>query len=163
MPSEINRGIKFGIGFALGVGFILTLFLFSLSMCAGRLHRRMLERMEEMMPGGRHPAPETRDDPVALGSQKQLLFVATGGQAEERLIMDSRDKRLKVRNDGLTLRKGEGEFSAFLPASRFAPEAQVIAADLRTLQIYGQAKDEGVQISAVKMRPLGANDSLDIL
>jgi hypothetical protein len=74
MPSEINRGIKFGIGFALGVGFILTLFLFSLSMCAGRLHRRMLERMEEMMPGGRHPAPETHDDPVALGSQKQLLF-----------------------------------------------------------------------------------------
>lgn len=81
MPSEISRGIKFGIGFALGVGFMLTLFLFSLSMCAGRLHRRMLERMEEMMPGGRHPAPETRDDPVALRPQEQLLFAATGGQA----------------------------------------------------------------------------------
>ena len=80
MPSEIGRGIKFGIGFALGVGLILTLFLFGISMCAGQLHRRMMKRMEEMMPGERHPAPETHDDPVALGSQKQLLFVATGGQ-----------------------------------------------------------------------------------
>ena len=52
MPSEIGRGIKFGIGFALGVAFILTLFLFSFSMCAGHIHRRMMERMEEMMPGG---------------------------------------------------------------------------------------------------------------
>ena len=80
MPSEIGRGIKLGIGFALGVGFVLALLLFGLSMCAGQLHRRMMERMEEMMPGERHPDPETHDDPVALGSQKQLLFVATGGQ-----------------------------------------------------------------------------------
>jgi hypothetical protein len=80
MASEIGRGIKFGIGFALGIGFVLALLLFGLSMCAGQLHRRMMERMEEMMPGERHPAPETHDDPVALGSQKQLLFVATGGQ-----------------------------------------------------------------------------------
>jgi len=77
MPSEISRGIKFGIGFALGVAFILTLFLFSLSMCAGHLHRRMME----MMPGERHPAPETGDSPLALGPQGQLLFVAAGDQA----------------------------------------------------------------------------------
>jgi Raf kinase inhibitor-like YbhB/YbcL family protein len=81
MPSEISRGIKFGIGFALGVGFILTLFLLSLSMCAGHLHRRMMERMEEMMPREWHPAPETGDDPVALGFHGQLLFVAAGDQA----------------------------------------------------------------------------------
>jgi hypothetical protein len=66
MPSDIGRGIKFGIGFALGVGFILTLFLFGLSMCAGRLHQHMMERMEEMMPRERRPVPETQDGPVAL-------------------------------------------------------------------------------------------------
>ena len=66
MPSEIGRGIRFGIGFALGVGFVLALLLFGLSMCAGQLHRRMLERMEEMMPEEKHPAPETQGDPVAL-------------------------------------------------------------------------------------------------
>ena len=80
MSSEIGRGFKFGVGFALGVSLIMIFFLFGVSMCAGQLHRRMMERMEEMMPGERHPAPETHDDPVALGSQKQLLFVATGGQ-----------------------------------------------------------------------------------
>src|SRR5262245_30362031 len=80
MSSEIGRGIKFGIGFALGVGFILTLFLVSLSMCAGHIHRRMMERMEEMMPGGQHPAPETGDDPVVLGPHRQFLRVVAGGQ-----------------------------------------------------------------------------------
>jgi len=77
MPSEISRGIKFGIGFALGVAFILTLFLFSLSMCAGHLHRRMME----MMPEERHPAPETGDSPLALGARGRPLFVAAAGQA----------------------------------------------------------------------------------
>jgi len=81
MPSEIGRGFKFGVGFALGVSLIMIFFLFGVSMCAGQLHRRMMERMEEMMPGGRRPDPETRDDPVALSPQKQLLFVATEGQA----------------------------------------------------------------------------------
>jgi len=76
MPSEISRGIKFGIGFALGVVFIFTLFLFSLSMCAGHLHRRMME----MMPGERRPAPETGDSPLALGAPG-LLLVAAGDQA----------------------------------------------------------------------------------
>jgi len=80
MPSEISRGIKFGIGFALGVGFILTLLVLGLSMCAGHFHRRMMERMKEMIPGERPPAPETGDDPVALGFQRPLLFVATEGQ-----------------------------------------------------------------------------------
>jgi len=81
MPSEISRGFKFGVGFALGVSLIMILFLFGVSMCAGQLHRRMMERMEKMMPGERQPSPETRDDPVAFSLQKQLLFVATGGQA----------------------------------------------------------------------------------
>jgi Raf kinase inhibitor-like YbhB/YbcL family protein len=80
MASEIGRGIKFGIGFSLGVGFILTLFLVSLSMCAGHLHRNMMERMEEMMPGERHPAPETGEDPVALSLPGQFLVVAAGDQ-----------------------------------------------------------------------------------
>jgi hypothetical protein len=39
-----------------------------------------MERMEEMMPGGQHPAPETGDDPVALSLQGQLFPVATGDQ-----------------------------------------------------------------------------------
>ncbi|MBI3795535.1 MAG: hypothetical protein HY268_01000 [Deltaproteobacteria bacterium] len=81
MSSEIGRGIKFGIGFALGVGFILTLFVLSLSMCAGHFHRHMMERMEEMMPGGQHPAPETGDDPVAFSLPGQLLPVTAGEQS----------------------------------------------------------------------------------
>ena len=51
MSSDIGRGFKFGVGFALGVSFIMALFLFGLSMCAGHLHRRMMEQMREMMPG----------------------------------------------------------------------------------------------------------------
>ncbi len=66
MPSEIGRGFKFGVGFALGMSLIIVLVLFGLSMCAGHLQRRMMEQMEEMMPERKPPAPETRDDPVAL-------------------------------------------------------------------------------------------------
>jgi len=64
MPSEIGRGFKFGVGFALGLSLIMVLVLFGLSMCAGHLHRRMMEQMEEMMPERKPPGPETRDDPA---------------------------------------------------------------------------------------------------
>src|SRR2546428_3955900 len=73
----MSPGIMFRIGFALGVAFILTLFLFSRSMCAGHLHRSMME----MMPGERHPTPETGDSPLALGPPGQLFFVAAGDRA----------------------------------------------------------------------------------
>ena len=74
MSSDLGRGIKFGIGFALGVGFVMTLFLFGLSMCAGHLHRRVMEQMEEMLPKERRPVPETQGD--------RASFVLTqGGQA----------------------------------------------------------------------------------
>jgi len=49
MPSDIGRGFKFGVGFALGVSLIMLFFLFGISMCAGRLHRRALEQMQEML------------------------------------------------------------------------------------------------------------------
>src|SRR5207247_11279880 len=62
MSSDLGRGIKLGIGFALGVGFVMTLFPFGLSMCAGQLHRRMMEQMEEMLPKERRPVPETQGD-----------------------------------------------------------------------------------------------------
>ena len=42
MSSEIGRGFKFGVGFALGVSLIMIFFLFSVSMCAGQLHRNMM-------------------------------------------------------------------------------------------------------------------------
>jgi Raf kinase inhibitor-like YbhB/YbcL family protein len=84
MPSDFSRGVKFGIGFALGVGFVLTLFLFGLSMCAGQFHRRMMEqmkeRMEEMRPQERRPESETWNEQVARQSQGNLLFLAQGGQ-----------------------------------------------------------------------------------
>jgi hypothetical protein len=75
MPSEIGRGFKFGIGFALGMSLILMFFLFGVSMCAGRLHRDMMERMKEMMPEGRPPDPESGEDSVALSHQRQIFFV----------------------------------------------------------------------------------------
>jgi len=64
MPSDIGRGFKFGVGFALGVSLIMLFFLFGVSMCAGRLHRRALEQMQEMLPKERTPAPETPDGPL---------------------------------------------------------------------------------------------------
>ena len=72
MPSEIGRGFKFGVGFALGVSFVLMFFMFGISMCAGHLHRRMMERMQEMIPGEKSPTPETQDDPIA--SQTEGTF-----------------------------------------------------------------------------------------
>jgi hypothetical protein len=72
MRSEIGRGFKFGVGFALGVSFVLMFFMFGISMCAGHLHRRMMEQMQEMMPGEKSPTPETQDDSVA--SQTERTF-----------------------------------------------------------------------------------------
>jgi len=66
MPSDIGRGFKFGIGFALGVSFIMVLLLFSVSMCAGRIHRHMIEQMREMMPREPQPAPEASDPASSL-------------------------------------------------------------------------------------------------
>ena len=62
MPSDSGRGFKFGVGFALGVSLIMLFFLFGISMCAGRLHRRALEQMQEMLPKEQPPTPERRDD-----------------------------------------------------------------------------------------------------
>ena len=62
MPSDIGRGFKFGVGFALGVSLIMLFFLFGISMCAGRLHRRALEQMQEMLPKERPATPESQDD-----------------------------------------------------------------------------------------------------
>lgn len=75
MSSDIGRGFKFGVGFALGVSLILMFFLFGVSMCAGRLHRNMMERMKEMMPEGTPPDPESDDDSVALSRRRQIFVV----------------------------------------------------------------------------------------
>ena len=81
MSSDLGRGIKFGIGFALGVGFVMTLFLFGLSMCAGHLHRRVMEQMEEMLPKERRPVPETQGDRASFQHEGKLLVLTQGGQA----------------------------------------------------------------------------------
>ena len=60
MPSEIGRGIRFGIGFTLGVGFMLLLFVFGLSMCAGHLHQSLVEQMEKMMQREGRSAPKAQ-------------------------------------------------------------------------------------------------------
>ncbi len=62
MPSEIGRGIRFGIGFAFGVGLVMLFFVFGLSMCAGHFHRRMIEQMEKMMPRERPSAPQAQSN-----------------------------------------------------------------------------------------------------
>ena len=64
MPSDLGRGFKFGVGFALGVSLIMLFFLFGVSMCAGRLHKRALEHMQEMLPKEPPVTPEKRDDPL---------------------------------------------------------------------------------------------------
>ena len=74
MPSDIGRGFKFGVGFALGVSLIMLFFLFGISMCAGRLHRRALEQMQEMLPKERTPAPETPDGPLQSRSHSSDLL-----------------------------------------------------------------------------------------
>ena len=82
MSSDLGRGIKLGIGFALGVGFVMAFFLFGLSMCAGHLHQRMMERMEEMLPKERRPGPETQGDRASFQHEGKLLFLTQeGGQA----------------------------------------------------------------------------------
>lgn len=60
MPSEFVRGIKFGMGCALGGALILAVFLLGLSMCAGELQRRLLEELQEQM-RDMVPFPPKRD------------------------------------------------------------------------------------------------------
>lgn len=56
-PSDFSRGIKFGMGCALGAGLILALLLLGASMCAGEFQRRMLEQMKEQMKEMMPPEP----------------------------------------------------------------------------------------------------------
>lgn len=79
MPSDIGRGFKFGVGFALGVTCIMMFFLFGVSMCAGRIHHHMMEQMREMMPGGNRPIPEAPDDALFSYNYGKLLVFAAGG------------------------------------------------------------------------------------
>jgi hypothetical protein len=60
--SDLARGFKFGVGCALGFSFILFLFLFGMSMCAGRIHQRVREEMQEMIPKERPSLPEQPDE-----------------------------------------------------------------------------------------------------
>ncbi|MGE0823390.1 MAG: hypothetical protein AB7G75_29325 [Candidatus Binatia bacterium] len=63
MASEFGRGFKFGVGFALGIGMVLFFLLFGVSMCAGHLHRRMFEQMQEMLPKEQLPPQKTDEEP----------------------------------------------------------------------------------------------------
>ena len=63
MSSDLARGVKFGVGCALGFSLILLLFLFGMSMCAGRMHRHALEQMQEMLPK-EQPVPPEQDDEI---------------------------------------------------------------------------------------------------
>ena len=65
MPSEFGRGLRFGMGFAVGVSLILGFFLFGVSMCAGHFQRRMFEelrqQLEESMPPGQTQQDEKEE------------------------------------------------------------------------------------------------------
>jgi hypothetical protein len=96
MASDFGRGIKFGMGCALGAGFILLLLLFGLSMCAGEFQRRLIEQMkeqlEELRP--RESPPDPEGDPVHFRSQHEPMDLpsvansrseyARGGGSRER-------------------------------------------------------------------------------
>jgi hypothetical protein len=105
MPSDLGRGFKFGVGFALGIGFIMSLFLFGISMCAGRLHRRALEQMQEMLPKERTPAPETPDDPLQSRSYPSDLLSLLNSRSE-----DAHDDG----KQGVTPRRQRGKDAVFL-------------------------------------------------
>lgn len=69
MPSDFGRGLRFGMGFAVGVSIILGFFLFGVSMCAGHFQRRMFEelkeQMEEALPPG-HLPPGDKEERIAF-------------------------------------------------------------------------------------------------
>ncbi len=75
MPSDFTRGIKFGMGCALGAGFILILLLLGFSMCAGELQRRMIEHMKEQMEElrPRETPPDPEGDRVHLLYHRKLM------------------------------------------------------------------------------------------
>ncbi len=65
MPSDFGRGLRFGMGFAVGVSIILGFLLFGVSMCAGHFQRRMFEelkeQLEESIPPGQLPNGKKED------------------------------------------------------------------------------------------------------
>ena len=65
MPSDFGRGLRFGMGFAVGVSIILGFFLFGVSMCAGHFQQRMFEelkeQLEESIPPGQMPQEDKEE------------------------------------------------------------------------------------------------------
>lgn len=80
MPSDFGRGLRFGMGFAVGVSIILAFFLFGVSMCAGHFQRRMFEglkeQLEESIPPGQMPQGEKEERvsfPSAVPATHEVL------------------------------------------------------------------------------------------
>ena len=65
MPSDFGRGLRFGMGFAVGVSIMVGFFLFGVSMCAGHFQKRIFdelkEQLEESIPPGQRPQGEKEE------------------------------------------------------------------------------------------------------
>ena len=63
MPSDFFRGVKIGIGFAVGASSLFLLMIFGLAMCAGHFQQQMIQelkqQLEEIRPENATDVPDT--------------------------------------------------------------------------------------------------------
>ncbi len=63
MPSDFFRGVKIGIGFAVGASSLFLLMIFGIAMCAGHFQQQMIQelkqQLEEIRPQDAPDAPDT--------------------------------------------------------------------------------------------------------
>ena len=63
MPSDFFRGVKIGIGFAVGASFLFLLLVFGIAMCAGHFQQQMIQelkqQLEEIRPENATDVPDT--------------------------------------------------------------------------------------------------------
>ena len=63
MPSDFFRGVKIGIGFAVGASFLFLLMIFGIAMCAGHFQQQMIQelkqQLEEIRPQDAPDAPDS--------------------------------------------------------------------------------------------------------
>ena len=49
MPSDFFRGVKIGIGFAVGASFLFLLMVFGIAMCAGHFQHQMIQELKQQL------------------------------------------------------------------------------------------------------------------
>ncbi len=60
MPSDFFRGVKIGIGFAVGASSLFLLMIFGIAMCAGHFQQQMIQELKQQLEEIRpQDAPDT--------------------------------------------------------------------------------------------------------